>query len=410
MEEALFKIRCHLNSKLPNQRQPALLLVALEDTIKEQSHNLIPISYHSLILSTLDEAISSNNVEIISSAIYLEATIIKFIDKNILHNQYQIFESLLQLLPKFASNTPTLKSLLVVYEEFYKSLDAQQLQLSTFKSSYNDILKLSVDNRPKVRKLAHLCITNILTHTPLQPHTYLPITTSWVIKSFNDLVKKSSHAPSESGIHLCAFVHSLDAIWPIHSLPKLATSLLNTPHLGNSYLTSSSYQLLSHLLSNKSSHTTFEEEKLKTLVESITSSLPKPDDTLLLSPWLGILDAAISAYARHDASAAAVVILNIWPKIFNTHGLASANTDVRKSAETACRGIIRWGMSLDMIKNTVENNGGVNISPILDSILASLKGISHRHSIPNVLNVLTALISKLRVRFSYPGQTAAECE
>ncbi|TIB12132.1 hypothetical protein E3P92_02685 [Wallemia ichthyophaga] len=412
MEDALFKIRCHLNSKLPNQRQPALLLVALEETIKEQSpeqsQSPLPISYHSLILSTLDEAISSNNTEIISSAIYLEATVIKFIDKKILHNQYQIFESLLQLLSKFTSNTPTLKSLLVVYEEFFKSLDTQQLQLSSFKSAYNDILKLSIDNRPKVRKLAQFSISNILTDTPNHPHTYLPITTSWVIKSFNDLVKRSTHAPSESGIHLCAFVHSLDSIWPIQSLPKLANSLLNTPHLGNSYLTSSSYHLLSQLLANKSSHTTFDQEKLKTLVDSITSSLPKPDDTLLLSPWLGILDAAISAYARLDPNAAAIVILNVWPKIFNSHGLASTSTDVRKSAEIACCGIIRWGVSLDMIKNTIDNNGGVNLSPILDSILASLKGISHRHSIPNVLNVLNALISKLRVRFSYPGPTAAQ--
>ncbi|TIB75691.1 NUC173-domain-containing protein [Wallemia mellicola] len=402
MDAELLKIRPHINSKLENQRQPALLLAAIEETIKEQSESPSAVSYHSLLLSTLDEAVTNKKLDIAASALYLEAIVVKFVNKNILHNQYQILESLLNLLATYNSNTPALKSLLVVLEEYYTALDNQQLQLQSFKSSFNDLLQLTIDNRPKVRKLAQSTVINILTID----HPYLNSTTNWVIKSFDQLVKRNT--PTEAGIHLCALVQALDSIWPIQTLPKLATSLLNTPHLGNSYLTSSSYHLLSHLLSNKQSHTTFEEDKLKSLVETIATSFPKPDDVLLLSPWLAILDAAISSYARHDPEAASLLILNVWPKVYGDYGLASTHTDVRKSAEKALCGIIRWGVTTDMIKNTVEKNGRVNLQPILDNILSSLTGIAHRQALPNVITVLVAMISKLRVRFNTPGSTAAE--
>ena len=424
MEESLIKIKSQLSSKLQNQKQISVLLLAIESTLEEQGQPkpFTATCYYSTLISTLEQSIQSSKNDLvnksslpeghlITSTLYLLSIIIPYMSSNVLHNQAQnLSDLLLPLLPLLTNSAPALRSLIVSLEYVYNSLDNQQLSSNSlnFKSSFNQLLQLTIDQKPKVRRKAQESITSILN----SDHPYVNLTTKFVIESLESLTNKQKnnkkYLTPECGIWLCSFIQLLRSVWPISTLPQLATTLLNLPHLGNSYLSSSAYNLLSNLLSHQNSHTAFQPEKLTSLVNTIINSIPKVDDVPLLSPWLGIVDAAISTYVRQHPVETSQLILKIWPKIYNDYGLSNNHVDVRKSAEKALCGIIRYGINNDMIKYSIDNSSNINILPILDQIHSSLTSITHRQALPNVLTVLVAMISKLRIRFQIPGPTSAE--
>src|SRR6266487_2186741 len=100
MDETFERIRNQINSKLDNQKQIAITLLAIEETIKEQNSVLNATSYFAALLTTLEQQLikqqqqqqrqqsSSSEENVIGSILYLLNIILKELPITILRNKY----------------------------------------------------------------------------------------------------------------------------------------------------------------------------------------------------------------------------------------------------------------------------------------------------------------------------------
>src|SRR6266498_1591912 len=97
MEETFERIRIQINSNLDNQKQIAITLLAIEETIKEQNGTLNATSYFAALLTTLEQQqrrrqpqqpTRHSEENIIGSILYLLNIVLKETPTTILKNKY----------------------------------------------------------------------------------------------------------------------------------------------------------------------------------------------------------------------------------------------------------------------------------------------------------------------------------
>lgn len=225
MEEALEKIRPHVSSSLSHQKTPAVLLIALESTFKEQNTNASPTAYFAALLTTLDGVLqrqkqSSDEMEVFHAVLYLLALIAPFVSIPVIKAHLNTVLSLTgSLFPVLKDHAPALRSQLSIYSVIFQSLDRSQLDTQGIPQAFASILRLSIDPRPKVRKKAADVVKEVLSNPtpPLSRHPYSENVADWVKSALLEigagfpakLKMNLSEASPETALHIVAFLRSI---------------------------------------------------------------------------------------------------------------------------------------------------------------------------------------------------------
>ncbi|KZT59521.1 NUC173-domain-containing protein [Calocera cornea HHB12733] len=444
LHEELEKIRPHVGSALANQKAPALLLSAIESTLREQGANLTPVAYFAALLSTLEQQVKKERVEgslslgegdVLPAVLYLLALVIPHVSSPVLRTHTNTaFGILAPLLRPLTHSAPPLRSLLAIYQAWLPHLEAAQLHTPLPRQSFASITEYTLDPRPKVRKKAQEAVFAVLANPPPPSvtHPYALDVADYVLRQLDDVVGRSgavrakekekgkggkANAGVEVGIWSCAFVKTIAPHWPSERIADLVNCLLRLPALGSSYMTTSAYDLLSSLLERSSSAASFEAGKIPAILHVILTSQPDKADQLLAASWLRVVEQGMVAYARDDAEGCAAEVGSVWRTVWKW--LEGTDSAVLSAAAEALCAIARYCVSLPLIEEALEAKGeAARKKTTLGGILAlaesSLNNISYAQAVPYVLRVNSALLSRLRIRIGSPTKahgrppTAAE--
>lgn len=226
LEQSLSKIRPHTSSSLPHQKAPATLLHALEATFREQNTEPSPTAYFAALLTTLDgvsqaaptSGPSLGDGDVLPAVLYLLALIAPHVPPPVIRSHLDTVLSLTApLFPALTAHAPPLRSQLSLYGAIIHALERPQLESQGLRQSFNFILRLCLDPRPKVRKKAAEVVRDVLSAPPppLLRHPYAEKVAEWVVSALGEVNaggvpkfkgKKADTEGSDIAIHLLAFI------------------------------------------------------------------------------------------------------------------------------------------------------------------------------------------------------------
>ena len=233
LEASLTKIRPHTSSSLPHQKAPAALLHALETTFVEQKTERVPTAYFAALLTTLDGTLQSarssgpslRDGDILPAELYLLALVAPHVPPAVIRSNLNTIISLTApLFPALVPYAPPLRSQLSFYETVFGVLDRSHLDAPGLRQSFESILHLALDPRPKVRKRAAELVNEVLSNPPPPSlrHPYAERVAAWLKSSLDEVMtgvpkfkgKKSDSDGLDSAIHLLTFLRPILADLP----------------------------------------------------------------------------------------------------------------------------------------------------------------------------------------------------
>ncbi|EJT97410.1 NUC173-domain-containing protein [Dacryopinax primogenitus] len=426
LQEELEKIRPHVTAALPNQKAPALLLVAIEDTLQEQNANLTPVAYFAALVSTLEQQVKKEHEEgtlslgeadVLPSVLYLLALVVPQVSSAVLRTHtHTALGVLAPLLNPLSNSAPPLRSLLGIYQAWLPHLESSQLHTPLVRQSFATITEYSLDPRPKVRKKAQDVVQAVLASPPAPAliHPYAVDVADYILRQLDDVVGKSgalrakdkakagkANTGMEIGIWSCAFVKTIAPYWPSERIAQLVNSLLRLPALSSSYMTTNAYDLLSLLLSRSASDSSFEEGKIPSILSVMLGSQPDKNDHLLAAAWLRVVEHGMVAYAKDDSDGCAKEVANVWRTVWKW--FEQDDSAILISAADALSAIARYCITVPLVEAALNAKGEVprtktTLGGIISLAETSLSNISYAQAVPYVMRVITALLSRLRVR------------
>ncbi|KAI9105642.1 armadillo-type protein [Phlyctochytrium arcticum] len=205
----LAKVRAQTTSGLANQRQPALILTAIEETIKEQGEELVPMAYFGALLTILEsqrpvmatlagEMEESGKEETrgtLAAVTYLLGIVFPEVPGAILKLKFDDIAQLLgATLEACHSDQPVTRAVLACLEYLLLAQDnSRWTNDMVCKKLFHALLVMSVDGRPKVRRRAHDAVKRILTRPP-PPTTHHPATITTIDYALKSLEEFTSAA------------------------------------------------------------------------------------------------------------------------------------------------------------------------------------------------------------------------
>ena len=248
-ESTRAKIRPQTSSGLAHQKAPATLLRALESTLTEQNTQRTSTAYFAVLLTTLDASLQKaresgpafGDGDVLPAELYLLSLVAPFVPFPVVRSNLNTLITLTApLFPQLVPHAPPLRSQLTLYEAVFHALERTQLETPGLRQSFESILLLCLDPRPKVRKRAAELVKDVLSSPPPPSirHPYADRVAEWVKVSLAEassgLVKfkgkKADHDGAETGIHLLAFLRPV-----LSMLPPAVSHLLPLPELKLTY-------------------------------------------------------------------------------------------------------------------------------------------------------------------------------
>lgn len=192
----------------------------------------------------------------------------------------------------------------------------------------------------------------------------------------------------------------------MQAIPSLVNMFLMLPRLGNTYLSQSSYSILSDLFSlsleDSSNHVN---AQLSDTLTVILLSPPSKSDSTLSPAWVQVLGNAMLAYAAIDADGCANEIRKVWKAIWVF--LESKDSSTRKAASQSLASICRC--FTPTLIATASDDEKSTLGGIITQTNNALRSIAFAQSIPQLLCVISSLIVCLQYRVgSREAPTAAE--
>jgi ribosomal RNA-processing protein 12 len=359
--EALAKIRHHTSSKLPNQKAPAQLLVAVEETLgakddgKAKGEQRSPTEYLMALQAMLKKATKdaerqkanpNNNSTLLPSTVYLLTLVTPFVAPGVLRSQLQnLIEPLGTVLStpypsstqQAESHAALLRSAMGVLQQLLLALATDRATLSShlqLRGCWNSTLRLCMDARPKVRRKAQELVGKVLeTEENAKAHPYAAKTAEWAISALEEVNvsgsinstqvkaptfdKKTGRAAqpevaaaerqkrvdggnANTGIWVCAFLKQLAPVLPSKSIPHLSTNLLRLISQRNPFLSTAAFEVFESLfrMSRPQEESSFTTTSHATIHSSFRTSAKKINTDMMAQT----LDALCSASVKPSAN------------------------------------------------------------------------------------------------------------
>ena len=179
------------------------------------------------------------------------------------------------------------------------------------------------------------------------------------------------------------------------------------PCLGNTYLSQSSYSILSDIFTaSVEDNSTNIGDKLPDVLKVVLTSPPPKSDFLLCASWVHVLSVALVALHSLNSDAPSSEVGRVWKAVWNFLDSTDANTR-RATAESLSA--ISSCFSPKLISAAVEDADDSSlIRKIVSQVTKALDSLPYAPAIPELLSVISSLIKNLQSKKSECGPTAAE--
>ncbi|KAL8674398.1 MAG: hypothetical protein Q9168_001190 [Polycauliona sp. 1 TL-2023] len=351
LEEKLDKIR---SPKLQNQRETAIVLSAVEDTLKEQHHSQTPTGYLAALLALLNQAnvpkSGPANHDLASSVVYLLDLVIGHVPAALLRAKFsQILTSIAPSLTSQDAAAPLLRSSIGCLESLLVAQDGATWTLSQAQISPRravaGLLSLASDQRPKVRKRAQDAVTHILKHPPPTPsldHPAADMCAETAMRTLSDALAVSSASKSKRkdamqehnqpglihALHLVKAISSASGGWPSKKIEPLCEILMGVSRSNNEYLTMAAFEVFEVMFQGMADQ--FASSKLPRLMETLSELKPSQNDSQLLPPWIAVISRGYDVSAQIDPEGTFHKLPELFGKV--SEFLSSASHEIRVSA------------------------------------------------------------------------------
>ncbi|GKT87270.1 ribosomal RNA-processing protein 12 [Colletotrichum tofieldiae] len=315
LAEKLDKIR---SPGLQSQKRTAVVLEAVDTTLKEQNAQPTPTGYFAALLGLLTQAVESGNVssDTTTSVVYLLDIVTPFAPQPLLRAKFtQILTSLAPVLLQQDAEALLLRSSIGCLESLLLAQDSGAWELGVTqigpRRAVAGLLNLSLEHRPKIRKRAQEALRNVLRNPPPSPsldHPAADMCAHTALVNLEDIAGKAAQAKKQKGAesaHDPALIHALQLIktiasasggWPSKKIESLCELLLGISRSGNEYMTMATFEIFEMIFEGMADEVA--SAKLPRLMEIISELRPAANDTQLIPPWLAILSRGYDVSAQ----------------------------------------------------------------------------------------------------------------
>ncbi|MCJ1476523.1 hypothetical protein MMC13_005189 [Lambiella insularis] len=405
--------------RLQNQRQTAVVLSAIEDTLRTQNHEFTATAYFAALLALLSQTISSSNdlvnKDLATSVVYLLDLITAYVPRPILRSKFsQILTSLAPALTHQDADAPLLRSSIGCLEALLVAQDngawaLPQTQIGP-RRAVAGLLLLAVDHRPKVRKRAHEALLKVLKSPPPSPsldHPAADMCAETALHNLSDLAqvagKKHKGRGPVSEEHHPSLIHALQLVksiaaasggWPAKKIDSLCECLLSISKSSNEYLSMGVFEIFEIIFEGMAGE--LASSKLPRLMEVISDLRPSQNDSQLLPPWIAILSRGYDVSAQINPEET----FHKLPEVFDLISgfLASMSHNIRISASEC---LISFTATCIPITAILEPSiYDERVLEKLSKAAINLLNVKYQAAWMEVFNVLSALFDALKWRAS----------
>lgn len=421
LELKLSRCRIHINSKLENQRNSALVLSAVEENIENQGNKRSPVAYFISFLALLDQAVVQDEVreeKLAGAAAYFLDITLPFLPKLLLRQKFsEILTKLAPILTNQNVEALLVKSSIGSLEGLLQAQDSQQwLNTSNVspKRALLGILELSFDPRPKVRKRAQDAIRNVLASPPASPspvHPGAALCAEIARKKVESLLqsKSANKNASKNKEFNTTMIHTLQLItsitlansWPTNQVESLCDVLLMASKTPDEYVVAAAFNAFHGLFASMSND--IDVEKFASILNIIVDLKPSPSDTHLSVAWLAVIANAYLAFAKLLVS----LVLEKMPQILQlvSEFISSESKDIYSSASQSFIAIVCEAIPDSCIlqtNSTTDNAVGEQLEDVISFVAKFIEeelfSIKYQHAISALIEIVIACVNKFRSR------------
>ncbi|KAF2141341.1 uncharacterized protein K452DRAFT_318978 [Aplosporella prunicola CBS 121167] len=414
LNERLDKIRSQ--PKLQNQQQTAVVLSAVEDTLRDQKSDFTPTAYFAALLSLLAQYISAQkgivNKEVATAVVYLLDLVTPHVPAPLLRAKFsQILTNLAPALTHPEAEAPILRSSIGCLEGLLLVQDGQawalpQSQVSP-RRAVAGLLTIAVDHRPKVRKRAQDALAKVLQTKPPGPsldHPAADMCAETALRSLKEIAeaaqKNKKHRSQRDGQHAePALIHNLQLIktiasasggWPSRKIDALCELLLHISKSSNEFLTMSAFEVFEVIFAGMVDEVS--SAKLPRLLEVIGELQPSQNDSQLLPPWIAVLSRGYDVAAQVEPEETFQKLPDLF--IMMSNFLASPSHNIRISASECM---------ISFLANCIPDSILLDLSIYDEKVLEKLAkvavdmlSVKYQAAWMEVFNVMGAMFDSLR--------------
>lgn len=299
-------------------QKTALVLSAIDETLKKENSESWPAAYFAAVLALLEQAKDNSiNKQTLTSAVYLLDIVSPYVPRGLLQSEFSKVILLLAPIllepntdaPLIRPSIGCLETLLIAQSERAWQMGADQVSP---RRAIAGLLMLSLDPRPKVRKRAQEAIRKVLQNPPSSrpspDHPAADLCGETAMKSLEEVARKSTEARRQKHLNNSndpAMIHSLQLIrtianatggWPTSKIEGLCDLLLGIARAGNPHMmvvVFEIFEMIFHSMVENSSSV-----KLPRILSIIAELRPSVNDTQLLPPWIAIVSRAYDVAAQ----------------------------------------------------------------------------------------------------------------
>ncbi|PCG92766.1 putative domain protein NUC173 [Penicillium occitanis (nom. inval.)] len=311
--------------KLQNQHHTAVVLNAVEDTLRDQKADFSATAYFAALLALLSQALNTThgivNKDLATSVVYLLDITAEEVPAPLLRSKFaQILSSLVPALTLADVEAPLLRPSIGILETLLVAQDANSWALPHTqigpRRATAGLLSLAVDHRPKVRKRAQDALVKVLKTPPPSPsldHPAADMCAETALQTLTESVaaagkiKKNKHSKhdKDSSHHEPAIIHALHLVktvaaasggWPSKKIEPLCELLMNVSRSSNEYITMGAFEVFEVIFEGMADE--FSSSKLPRLLEAIQELRPAQNDSQLLPPWIAVLSRGYDVSAQ----------------------------------------------------------------------------------------------------------------
>ncbi|KAJ5112608.1 hypothetical protein N7532_000653 [Penicillium argentinense] len=316
------KINCQARS-LTISMQTAVVLSAVEDTLRDQKADFSATAYFAALLALLSQSLTAEqgivNKDLATSVVYLLDITTSYVPEPILRSKFsQILTSLAPALSLPEVEAPLLRPSIGCLESLLIAQDAAAWNLPHTavgpRRATAGLLSLSVDHRPKVRKRAQEALIKVLKAPPPSPsldHPGADMCAESAMKTLSDSItaasrqKKGRRDANHQDNHEPLIIHSLQLVktiasasggWPSKKIESLCELLMNASRSSNEYITMGAFEVFEVIFEGMADE--FSSSKLPRLLDAISELKPAQNDSQLLPPWIAVLSRGYDVSAQ----------------------------------------------------------------------------------------------------------------
>lgn len=408
------------SQQITHALQTAVVLSAVEDTLRDQKTDFSPTAYFAALLALLSQSLSAEqgivNKDLATSVVYLLDITTAYVPAPILRSKFsQILTGLAPALSLPEVEAPLLRPSIGCLESLLIAQDAPAWNLPHTqigpRRATAGLLSLSVDHRPKVRKRAQEALIKVIQTPPPSPsldHPAADMCAESAMKTLGDSIttsakqKKGRHDTHRES-HEPLVIHSLQLVktiasasggWPSKKIEPLCELLMNASRSSNEYITMGAFEVFEIIFEGMADE--FSSSKLPRLLDAISELKPAQNDSQLLPPWIAVLSRGYDVSAQISPEDTFEKLPDLFQLISGF--LASPSHNIRVSASECLISFLH-----NCIPNTVILEPSIYDEKTLEKLAkaaANLLSVKYQAAWMEVFNVCSAMFDCFKWRSS----------